>query len=122
MLVFVQQILFHYIVAHFKLKLQTMKNSVMVLFVATVIITSCNEKTEIPENPFFSEYTTPFQTPPFDLIDTTHYIPAFEKGMNDQNKIIVLGSQYDYVFDMPGHLEKSLQSGFVNNLTCTLKS
>jgi len=39
---------------------------------------------------------------------------------NDQNKIIVLGSQYDYVFDMPGHLEKSLQSGFVNNLTCTI--
>jgi peptidyl-dipeptidase Dcp len=35
-------------------------------------------------NPFFTEYTTPFQVPPFDKIDTAHYIPAFLKGIAEQ--------------------------------------
>lgn len=33
------------------------------------------------DNPFFSEYTTPFQTPPFDKIKLEHYLPAFEEGI-----------------------------------------
>ncbi len=37
-----------------------------------------------PENPFFSEYTTPFQVPHFDKIDTTHFVPAFIEGMKQQ--------------------------------------
>ncbi len=37
-------------------------------------------------NPFFSEYSTPFKTPPFQLIKFEHYIPAFLKGMEDQKK------------------------------------
>ena len=28
-----------------------------------------------------SEFKTPFQVPPFDLIDTTHFIPAFKAGI-----------------------------------------
>ncbi|GLS27901.1 M3 family metallopeptidase [Marinibactrum halimedae] len=34
-------------------------------------------------NPFFSEYQTPFQIPPFDKIHNEHYMPAFEQGMTD---------------------------------------
>ena len=49
-------------------------------------ITSCNEtsnekKAENAGNPFFTEYTTPFQVPPFDKVDTSHYFPAFIEGM-----------------------------------------
>lgn len=33
------------------------------------------------ENPFLSEYNTPYQVPPFDIIDTSHYIPAFKAGI-----------------------------------------
>lgn len=33
------------------------------------------------DNPFFKEYTTPFQTPPFDKIKIEHYLPAFEEGI-----------------------------------------
>lgn len=33
------------------------------------------------DNPFFKEYTTPFQTPPFDQIMDEHYLPAFEEGI-----------------------------------------
>ena len=35
-------------------------------------------------NPFLSEYTTPFQVPPFDQIKNEHYMPAFEAGMKEQ--------------------------------------
>lgn len=37
------------------------------------------------ENPFFAEYTTPFQVPPFDQIDTTHYMPAFIEGIKQHD-------------------------------------
>ncbi len=36
-------------------------------------------------NPFFAEYETPFQVPPFDKIDTTHYMPAFLEGIRQHN-------------------------------------
>lgn len=32
-------------------------------------------------NPFFSEFNTPFQVPPFDIIKAEHYMPAFIEGM-----------------------------------------
>jgi peptidyl-dipeptidase Dcp len=35
-------------------------------------------------NPFFAEYSTPYGVPPFDKIDTSHYVPAFIKGIADQ--------------------------------------
>jgi peptidyl-dipeptidase Dcp len=49
-------------------------------------ITSCNnsqkkQPVENNGNPFFTDYTTPFQVPPFDKIDTTHYLPAFIEGI-----------------------------------------
>ncbi len=33
------------------------------------------------QNPFFSEWDTPFGTPPFDEIEVHHFKPAFEQGM-----------------------------------------
>lgn len=35
-------------------------------------------------NPFFSDYTTPYQIAPFDQIKFEHYKPAFEEGMKQQ--------------------------------------
>ncbi len=35
-------------------------------------------------NPLLSEWSTPFQAPPFEEIRTRHYRPAFEKGMLEQ--------------------------------------
>lgn len=34
-------------------------------------------------NPFFGKYKTPFETPPFDLIKTEHYEPAFDEGIKE---------------------------------------
>ena len=37
-------------------------------------------------NPFFSQYDTPFNVPPFEKIMAKHYMPAFEKGMDEGRK------------------------------------
>lgn len=39
-------------------------------------------------NPLLTEYKTPFQVPPFDLIKMEHYKPAFLQGMEEQVKEI----------------------------------
>ena len=54
-----------------------------------ITLASCTskpeQKTEVEKpNPFLSEYTTPFQVPPFDQIKNEHYLPAFEAGIKEQ--------------------------------------
>ena len=44
--------------------------------------TSCAEKEAGAQNPFFEEWTTPFGVPPFDRIDVSHYLPAFDRAMS----------------------------------------
>ncbi len=62
-----------------------MKNITLIFIgLAMLLFTNC-KKEKMTENPFFSEYNTPFGVPPFDRIDTTHYMPAFEEGMKQQN-------------------------------------
>lgn len=61
-----------------------MKKILFVLLILSIMITSCGKK----ENPFYSEYDTPFGVPPFDEIKNEHFEPAFEKGMEEQNEEI----------------------------------
>ncbi len=50
---------------------------------------SCKNQPEADKsNPFFQEYNTPFQVPPFEKIMVKHYMPAFEKGMDEGRKDI----------------------------------
>ena len=37
------------------------------------------------DNPFFTEYNTPFKVPPFDKIDTMHFMPAYLEGIKQRN-------------------------------------
>ena len=64
-----------------------------------VMVTGCSKKEEqtinkplvketstetveaIETNPFFEEWNTPFGAPPFDIINTQHFLPAFDKAM-----------------------------------------
>ena len=53
----------------------------------SIIMVSCTnseKKTETNENPFLTEYQTPFKVVPFDKIKTEHFMPAFEAGMKEQ--------------------------------------
>ncbi len=51
----------------------------MTLFAATLSFAGCSDKQS--SNPFFAEWETPFQVPPFDKIENEHFIPAFTEGM-----------------------------------------
>jgi peptidyl-dipeptidase Dcp len=44
-----------------------------------MILASCAEQ---QQNPFFSDYNTPFDAPPFDRIDDEHFLPAIEEGIH----------------------------------------
>jgi peptidyl-dipeptidase Dcp len=61
-----------------------MKKILSILLTSLLVFSSCNKTKKSMENPFFSEYNTPFQVPPFDLIDTSHYLPAYVKGIAEQ--------------------------------------
>jgi peptidyl-dipeptidase Dcp len=63
------------------------------LFIITglfvIMSPSCKNETAVDKtNPFFSEFNTPFNIPPFEKIMARHYMPAFEKGMTDGRKEI----------------------------------
>ncbi len=68
-----------------------------------MVIVSCKQEQKSTEkdNPFFSEYNTPFGVPPFDKIKVEHFIPAFEKGMEEHKKEVeaILGSEEEPTFE-----------------------
>ena len=51
----------------------------------SVLLVSGFNPVQKRENPFFTEYKTPFQVPPFDKIDTSDYMPAFLEGIKQHN-------------------------------------
>ncbi|MDR1887557.1 MAG: M3 family metallopeptidase [Prevotellaceae bacterium] len=62
------------------------------MILSGMILSGCGSADKAPEqaalpagdNPFFNEYNTPFNVPPFDSIKPEHYMPAFEAGMANQ--------------------------------------
>lgn len=58
---------------------------------AVAFLNGCSlqdKQAEVSENPFLSEYATPFGVPPFGQIKSEHYKPAFLQGMQEQKKEI----------------------------------
>lgn len=57
---------------------------------AVALLISCGAKDETPEtmNPFFEEYNTPFDVPPFHKIKNQHFAPALREGIVQQDKEI----------------------------------
>jgi peptidyl-dipeptidase Dcp len=54
-----------------------MKNFPVIFAALTMLLLSNCKKETMSENPFLTAYQTLFEVPPFDKIDTTHYMPAF---------------------------------------------
>lgn len=65
-----------------------------IAFGIAVLVGACNTGSkkntsmDTTENPFLTEYTTPFGVPPFDQIKMEHYKPVFLQGMEEQKKEI----------------------------------
>lgn len=49
---------------------------------------ACGQQKATTDNPFLTEFNTPYGTPPFDKIKVKHYEPAFLAGIEQQNKEI----------------------------------
>ncbi len=91
-----------------------------------LIITSCTNKkdeTTAEDNPFFSEWDTPFGVPPFDKIKNEHYVPAFEEGIKQHKAEIdsIIRSSEESGFenviaalDYSGAMLKKVSSVFFN--------
>lgn len=60
-----------------------MKKNFFTIFLITSFIISMHAQT-ISNNPFFEEWNTPFQTPPFSKIKNEHFLPALEEGIKQQ--------------------------------------
>jgi peptidyl-dipeptidase Dcp len=67
-----------------------MKKKLLILISLLLLFSFYSKKdtaqptTQQEENPFFSAYNTPFETPPFDRIKEAHYLPAFQEGIKQQ--------------------------------------
>ena len=61
-----------------------MKRNLFVLSVCVALVLSACGAKEPAENPFFTEWTTPFGVAPFDQIEEGHFLPAFEKAISDE--------------------------------------
>ncbi len=60
-----------------------MKKFFLVLLSLGFMLTACQQEQK-PENPFFTEFNTPYGVPPFDQIDDEHYLPAFEEAITQR--------------------------------------
>lgn len=67
-----------------------MKKIMMTVAIAAILggCASQQKSGDASGNPLLSEYTTPYQVPPFDQIKVEHYKPAFLKGMEEEMKEI----------------------------------
>jgi peptidyl-dipeptidase Dcp len=69
-------------------KFSIVKKNYILLILLFLGIVSCQNqenKKDTEMNPFFSDYGTPFNVAPFDKIKVADYLPAFEKGIEEQN-------------------------------------
>lgn len=102
-----------------------MKKLLLILMAANMI-TACNsggEKPTVADNPFFAEFDTPFGVPAFDKIENKHFLPAIEKGIEEQTaeiETIINNSEApDFentiaAFDYTGELLRNVTSVFYN--------
>ena len=63
-----------------------MKKTILLnVLLSSLLILFCSKQAD---NPFFSDYDTPFETPPFEEIKEAHYMPAFMEGIKQQQQDI----------------------------------
>lgn len=53
------------------------------MFLTILVLTGC-KKEEMNKNPFLTNYDTPFNVPPFEMIRAEHFMPAYLKGFEEQ--------------------------------------
>ncbi len=70
-----------------------MKKIILFSICIGVLFWACAQQTVPPpegDNPFFGKWETPFETPPFDLIEESDFLPAFQAGIEMHKAEIAL--------------------------------
>ena len=62
-----------------------MKKRIIIMVIAAMILGVVSGQ---ETNPFFTEWKTPYQVPPFEQIKLNHFLPAFVEGMKQQRSEI----------------------------------
>ncbi len=73
----------------------TLKVAVMLTIMVAVMLTGCTDDAGVStgtgtpsSNPLLEDWDTPFGVPPFDRIESEHYLPAIRAGMAEQKEEI----------------------------------
>jgi len=68
-----------------------MQKILIAFFVLSLLLLGCAKQSEEKfadeasrDNPFFSDFDTPYGVPPFDQIEVGHYVPAFKEAIEQQ--------------------------------------
>ena len=87
-----------------------MKKLLLTVAVAMMMFACTKTPTETRENPLLGEWNTPEGVPPFELIQNSDYLPAFEEGIKltikwffeheDWMKNVTSGDYQKYYEDM----------------------
>ena len=64
------------------------KKTLMACAAALLLLAGCKNNDNNMQNPFFSEWNTPYDIPDFSRIKLEHYMPAFHEGMKQQKELI----------------------------------
>jgi peptidyl-dipeptidase Dcp len=64
-----------------------MKTTFLIILLAVAGLFACKQTTK-SDNPFFNKYDSPFEVPPFEKIKAAHFMPAYLKGFEDENREI----------------------------------
>ncbi len=62
-----------------------MKKLPLITLVMIGLLASCTQQSD---NPFFTEWQTPYGVPPFEQIKNSHFMPAFKEGIKEMQKEI----------------------------------
>jgi peptidyl-dipeptidase Dcp len=75
-----------------------MKKVIIFVMTACLCAMTCTKQ---EKNPFFSDWKTEFSLPPFDQIQKEHYLPAFEKGIEQEKQEIaeIVDNENDPTFE-----------------------
>lgn len=63
-----------------------MRQIFLLLTLVAMMFSACTDHSKT--NPFFADYDTPFDAPPFDRIDDEHFLPAIEEGIRQHQEEI----------------------------------
>ena len=99
-----------------------------VIALSIMTLASCTNKEQAAtENPFLSNYGTPYEVPAFDRIKTEHYLPAFEEGMKQhkaevdfiiKNRAVPDFQNTILAYDKSGALLDKVANIFMNLTEC----